>query len=67
MAHKVEIVSKNGKTYVKIDGNEIHASYIRFEHSNRHQVPELIIHVPALDVSLDTDWLPTMPEPWRTF
>ena len=67
MAHKVEITSKMGRTHITIDGIEIQASSLRFEHASPNEVPELVLHIPALDVSLDTDFLPTMPEPWRTF
>lgn len=67
MAHKILISSKMGKTHITIDGLEIQASSIKFEHENPTVCPELIMHIPALDVSLDTDFLPEMPEPWRTF
>lgn len=67
MAHKVVIISKNGKTHITIDGTEIQASSVKFEHNGRNECPELVMHIPALDVALDTDWLPTMPEPWRSF
>lgn len=67
MPHKVEITSKTGRTKIKIDGLEVQASSVRFEHSGIDNIPELVLHIPALDVSLDTDFLPSLPEPWNKF
>lgn len=63
----IEITTRGTRTTVKMNGTEIPVYMVRYEHGGRSSIPQLELCMPALNVTLDTDFLPRLPEPWNSF
>lgn len=61
---KIKIESQKGRTTIYVNGVKLEgARSVAFSH-DASGLPVLNIGMIALDVELDAEWLPNLPEPW---
>ena len=65
---KIEIVTRNGQTRMIINGTDVSNVVCGLSYSmDAGKTPVLNFQALGLNVSIDTDVMPTLPAPWSTW